>query len=82
MSAAAWNIAGLILVLVGVLLLFRYGMPYRVRTGGDQFIILEQKDQSDIETEKLYGALGWIGLALVILGTACQVAANVPYFVR
>jgi hypothetical protein len=82
MSAAAWNIAGLVLVLVGVLLLFRYGMPYRVRTGGDQFIILEQKDQNDIEAEKLYGALGWIGLALVVCGTAFQVAANIPHFIR
>ena len=54
MSVAAWNIWGLLLVLIGVLLLFIYGMPYRVRTGGDLFIILEQKDESDIEAEKLY----------------------------
>ena len=29
-----WTTAGLVLSLVGVLLLFRYGMPYRVRTRG------------------------------------------------
>jgi hypothetical protein len=28
------NIAGLLLALAGVLLLFRYGMPYQLRTGG------------------------------------------------
>jgi len=27
-----WNVVGLILNLIGVILLFRYGMPYRVRT--------------------------------------------------
>jgi hypothetical protein len=28
------NIAGLLMNLIGVILLFRYGMPNRVRTGG------------------------------------------------
>lgn len=82
MSASSWNITGLVLVLIGVLLLFRYGMPYRVRTGGDQFIILEQKDQGDIKSEKLYGTLSWIGLVLVVFGTACQIASNIHYFIR
>jgi hypothetical protein len=34
MTAAAWSIAGLVMSLAGVLLLFRYGMPYRIPTGG------------------------------------------------
>jgi hypothetical protein len=35
MSAANWNAAGLIMNLVGVILLFRYGMPYRVLATAD-----------------------------------------------
>ena len=32
-AGALLNVAGLLANLVGVVLLFRYGMPYRVRTG-------------------------------------------------
>jgi hypothetical protein len=32
--AAAFTVAGLIANLAGVILLFRYDMPFRVRTGG------------------------------------------------
>jgi hypothetical protein len=32
---AIFGIIGLALNLMGVIVLFRYGMPYRVRTGGD-----------------------------------------------
>jgi hypothetical protein len=34
LSTGWWTSAGLVLSLIGVLLLFRYGMPYRVRTRG------------------------------------------------
>jgi hypothetical protein len=37
---AALNIAGLVITMAGVLLLFRYGMPYRVRTDGQSALIL------------------------------------------
>ncbi len=45
MTAACWNILGLILALIGVLLLFRYGIPYRVRTGGNSARLLEATDE-------------------------------------
>ena len=31
LPAGWWSTAGLVISLIGVLLLFRYGMPYRVR---------------------------------------------------
>ena len=37
MTTAALNITGLALNLIGVLLLFRYGMPFRLPTGGANF---------------------------------------------
>lgn len=77
MSAAAWNIWGLCLALMGILMLFRYGMPYHVRTGGTTFYVTEQPDEKDKALEARYDVLGWIGLILVILGTAFQIAANV-----
>jgi hypothetical protein len=34
MSPFAWNSTGLLLCLIGVVLPFRYGMPYRISTSG------------------------------------------------
>ena len=63
LSPSSWNIAGLVLMLIGVVLLFRYGMPYRVRTGGATNIIARAVDANEIKAEKFYARLGWIGLA-------------------
>ena len=45
MSAADFSIAGLVLNLIGVILLFRYGMPYRVEVKG--YSLLLEADPSD-----------------------------------
>ena len=76
MSAAGWNITGLIMVLFGVLFLFRYGMPYRVRTGGANYYVAEQNDPIEQKQERIYAVLGWIGIILVIAGTLCQIKAS------
>jgi hypothetical protein len=76
MTAAQWNIIGLIVDLVGILLLFVFQMPFQVRTGGAVPYVAEKPDQSQIAKEKAYDIFSWIGLALVVLGVACQVKAN------
>jgi hypothetical protein len=58
MNAANWNILGLVLTLVGILILFRYGMPYRVRTGGAIHIIAEETDEAEIKKDWWYGFFG------------------------
>jgi hypothetical protein len=69
MRLVEWiSIVGLITNFVGVILLFRYGMPYRLRTGGDS-IILTRETPGAIR----YDRWGWIGLALIILGTLAQI---------
>ena len=50
----ALNIFGPVMNLAGVILLFCYGMPYRVRTGGAQPILMEGADQKAVETERWY----------------------------
>ena len=80
MSAAAWNIAGIIASLVGVLTLFRYGMPYRTRTRGKNNLVLwgdEAVDRDDLAQEKRYDVIGWIGIALIIVGAGLQIVASV-----
>jgi hypothetical protein len=74
--ASAVNITGLLMNLAGVILLFRYGMPYRVRTGGNQARWLSGSvDQKTVRAERLYDRLGMLGLILIVSGTAAQIGA-------
>lgn len=67
------NALGIALNLVGVVLLFRYGMPYRVPRGGASFLLLEGTDHKDLEQEILYRRLGNVGLGFIVLGSIAQV---------
>jgi hypothetical protein len=60
-----WSIAGLTINLLGVGLLFRWGIPYYVRTGGAISIVTEQIDKEAAREEHFAGVIGWIGLGLV-----------------
>ena len=70
------NIVGLLLALAGVLLLFRYGMPYQLRTGGHRVRSVLGLDQDQIRLESRYDRLGWLGLVCIVLGTSCQIIAS------
>jgi hypothetical protein len=70
------NIVGLVASLFGVILLFRYGMPYRVRSEGKTHRILSgPPDQEQIKADRRYERLGQLGLILIVLGTAAQIGA-------
>src|SRR5262249_39211410 len=76
---ATFSIIGLVLNIIGVLVLFRYGMPYRVRTGGDIGRIIQQKDEGAKVLDVEYDNLGRLGLIAVLIGTAFQIiGAIVP----
>jgi hypothetical protein len=80
MSIAEWNILGLTLVLFGVLSLFIFGMPFRIRSGGVSHNATEQVDPQQQKMDRVVGALGWLGLIMVMAGTLCQITANVMVF--
>jgi hypothetical protein len=65
MDAASVNIAALLLTLVGIMLVFRHGMPNQVRTDGEFGVAQE----ADLNNGKRDGVLGWIGLILVVFAT-------------
>jgi hypothetical protein len=68
---------GLLLALAGILLLFRYGMPYQTCTGGSpQWVDDNPPKQDQIKLERRYDRLGWVGLVCIVAGTVCQIIAN------
>jgi len=73
LAAPLWSIFGLALSLIGVLLLFVFGMPFRIRAEGGN-ILTTRPDPARLRGEKIYSALGAIGFALIVIGTLCQVA--------
>ena len=70
------NAVGLFLCLVGVLILFRYGMPFHVPMGGRTILIAEELDEAEKQMEHRYLIYGYFGLALVVIGTALQIWAS------
>jgi len=76
-SVGKHNFTGLFLELVGVVVLFFFGMPFHVPTGGMQALALEQLDQNAIDLERRYTIYGGIGFACLLLGTALQMWAAV-----
>ena len=75
MCTRALNLIGLSLNLIGVLILFRYGMPFHVPSGGAVHLILEKTDQAEIDLERRYKVYGYIGLFLLVAGTFFQMLA-------
>lgn len=74
MMSQILNTLGLILTIVGVLGLFRYGMPFHVPAGG-QTIIGEPSDidESELRLERRYGRIAGFSLVLVVIGTGLQI---------
>jgi hypothetical protein len=61
------NVAGLVMSLVGIVLMFVFGAPLFVRTGTDSMLLLEGVNEH---------VGSWIGLVLVVAGVACIVVAE------
>jgi hypothetical protein len=69
---------GLLLGLVGVLILFRYGMPFHVPTHGLRYIHDSYTNSLGIALERRYTQLGYVGLGLLAAGTVLQMLALLP----
>jgi len=71
------NILGLFSNLGGVLLLFVFGMPIRVATGGGTVTWSTSNISYQIRKfDDIYSALAWIGLGFVVFGTLLQALAT------
>ena len=76
MTTPTLNTIGLIACFAGFVLLFRYGMPFRVKTGGVTYIITHTIIETEKALEARYTKLGWLGFALVGIGTVFQIWGN------
>jgi len=74
-SPTVLNTAGLVLNLAGVLLLFRYGMPFRVAQINEGSLWADKPTERDRSLNRRYTFLGVLGLCLLGASTGLQVAA-------
>ena len=66
---------GLLLNLLGVFLLFRFGMPYRVFQINQGALFKTDPSPKEIVMNRRYKFWGWVGLISIFLGTFAQVFA-------
>ena len=73
---ATINTIGLIFDLIGVLLLFKYGLPSNVDKNGYIPLILEQEDEDEKKKWKTYNLWSKIGLGFISIGFIFQIISN------
>jgi len=76
MNANFINSIGLIFDIVGVLFLFKYGLPSEVSKDGSIGLSLQGTDLDEIRKWKKYNILSKIGLFFILIGFAFQLFSN------
>jgi hypothetical protein len=51
-------------------------MPFRTRTDGYVLLAIEETNEEAIQAKRLYGKLDWLGLVMIVVGTAPQVLSG------
>jgi hypothetical protein len=75
------NIIGLVFDLIGVIMLFRFGLPPDITRSGSVYLIAEQEDPIEKDKAKKFERLSWIALIAIIIGFSLQIVANLtPLF--
>jgi hypothetical protein len=67
---------GLVLDIVGVVLLFKFGLPEEVRRSGLRFLATEEEDEDEKRKAQHYDRMGRFGLVLLIAGFVFQLIGN------
>ncbi|MNV96070.1 hypothetical protein D3C71_1910310 [compost metagenome] len=78
MTLGVWNSLGVVLVLAGTLLLFRYGAPFEVERRSGEFSMTAYTEDSPRHAAKAKRALWWQWGAVVVItvGSIIQVAVS------
>lgn len=67
---------GLSLDLSGALLLWKYGLPESVSRDGSQALILESRDESQVNKARQYDRWATVGLLMLCSGFGLQLIAT------
>ena len=82
MNDSNWfAVIGLVLDIVGTILIFKYGLPSKVKEKGSAFGGTESSDQERARLDDNKRVEFWarIGLSLLIAGFIFQLIANLPF---
>jgi hypothetical protein len=75
-SANLVNSFGLVLDILGVVLIWKFGLPEPLSREGHSYFILEGSDETEKARAAKYDRWSKTGLALVVLGFAIQLGSN------
>lgn len=70
------NIVGLSFDIIGVIMLFKFGLPADVNREGKRHLLLLHEDENEKKKAKTYDFLSYIALAFIIIGFLFQLSAN------
>lgn len=75
------NIIGLCFDIVGVIMLFKYGLPSKVQENADSLSLEEssQKEYNRKGSNKRIICLSYTGIIMLIVGFVIQLLANIIY---
>ena len=76
MSNTSFSAFGLILDIIGVILLWRFGLPPSIDRGGAEYLVSGAADEEEVKMARFYDRLSHIGIGLVILGFVFQLAGT------
>ncbi len=75
---------GLILDMIGVLLLFKYGLPSKISEG--EGLTIDESEEAETKRNKINANIKWrayIGLALILMGFVLQlIGTNLPFLCK
>jgi len=70
------NASGLIFDIIGILILWKFGLPKSISRTGAQFIITEETNEEEIAKAVKYDAFAKVGLVFIITGFILQLISN------
>ena len=70
------NSFGLLLDIVGVVLIWRFGLPEPILRSGAKYLITGMTDEKEKEKAGRFHTLSKVGLGLIIIGFVLQLIGN------